>query len=186
MIVLFAEPLSHFRHFFRFALSSFYRPPHGPTPDFTARHHLPLLPLLDGEDHPATETVPEITLEDRQSQRCCQHLISLVSCLDADVRLSRKKSLRRERQAQVRARLTALPFHPTPPEPRLSSPCFRTDRDRQCHSHAHKLPWPHAQPVIDKDDVLAAAPLYLPLRQQDVIHVFFDHVRNIGDDMHKC
>ena len=143
-------------------------------------------PPLDGKDHSATETIPEITLEDRQAQRCCHYRNALVSCLDYDARLSRKKTLRRERQAQVRARLTALPFHPTPPEPRLSSPCFRTDRDRQCHSHAHKLPWPHAQPVIDKDDVLAAAPLYLPLRQQDVIHAFFDHVRNIGDDMHKC
>jgi hypothetical protein len=40
--------------------------------------------------------------------------------------------------------------------------------------------------VIDKDDVLAAAPLYLSLRQQDVIHAFLHHVRNIGDDMHKC
>ena len=105
-------------------------------------------PPLDGEDHSATETIPEITLEDRQAQRCCHYRNALVSCLDYDARLSRKKTLRRERQAQVRAHLTALPFHPTPPEPRLSSPCFRTDRDRQCHSHAHKLPWPHAQPVI--------------------------------------
>ena len=79
-----------------------------------------------------------------------------------------------------------LPCHPTPPEPRLSSPRFRTDRDRQRHSHAHKLPWPHAQPVIDKDDVLTAAPLYLPLRQQDVIHVFLDRVCVIGDDVREC
>jgi hypothetical protein len=33
------------------------------------------------------------------------------------------------------------------------------------------LSWPHAQPVIDKDDVLAAAPpLYLPMHQQDIIY----------------
>ena len=138
-------------------------------------------PPLDGEDYPATETIPEITLEDRQAQTCCQHRNALVSCIDADARLPRKKTLRRECHAQVRACLTALPCYPTPPEPR-----FRTDRDRQRHFHAQKLPWPHAQPVIDKDDVLAAAPPYLPLRQQDVIHAFLDHVRNIGDDMHKC
>jgi hypothetical protein len=40
--------------------------------------------------------------------------------------------------------------------------------------------------VIDKDDVLAAAPLYLPLRQQDVIHAFLDHVRNIGRHAQMC
>ena len=56
---------------------------------------------LDGEDHTATETIPEITLEDRQAQRCCQNRNSLVSCLDADARLFREKTLRRERQAQA-------------------------------------------------------------------------------------
>jgi hypothetical protein len=41
--------------------------------------------------------------------------------------------------------------------------------------------------VIDKDDVLAAAPpLYLPMHQQDVIHAFLDRVRVIGDDVHEC
>ena len=94
-------------------------------------------PPLDGEDHPATETIPEITLEDRQSQRCCQHLISLVSCLDADARLSREKTLRRERQAPVRSRLAALQCHPNPPKPCLSSPRFRTDRGRQRRSNVN-------------------------------------------------
>lgn len=46
-------------------------------------------------------------------------------------------------------------------------------------------PGPHT-PVIDKDDDLAAAPLYLPMRQQDVIHAFLDHVRVICDDVHEC
>ena len=71
-------------------------------------------PPLDGEDHSATETILEITLEDRQASRCCQHRNSLVSCLDADARLSREKTLHRERQAPVRARLTALPCHHNP------------------------------------------------------------------------
>ena len=104
-------------------------------------------PPLDGEDHPATETIPEITLEDRQ---CCQHRNVLVNCIDADARLSRKKRLRRERHAQVRACLTALPCHPTPPEPRLSSPRFRTECNRQRRSHANRLPRPHAQPIIHR------------------------------------
>ena len=190
MIVLFAEPLPHFDASSLSRSALLMRPsaalPMGRHPTLPLATVSLSFPPLDGEDHSATETIPEITLEDRQAQRCCHYRNALVSCLDYDARLSRKKTLRRERQAQVRARLTALPFHPTPPEPRLSLPCFRTDRDRQRHSHAHKLPWPHAQPVIDKDDVLAAAPLYLPLRQQDDIHAFFDHVRNIGDDMHKC
>ena len=141
MIVLFAEPLSHFRHFFCFVLSPWadtrlYRSPPSPSP----------FPSLDG-DHPATETIPEITLKNCQAQRCCRHRNALVSGIDADARLSRKKTLCCECHVQVRACLTALPCH---------------------HSHAHKLPLSHAQPVIDNDDftVLAAAPLYLPLRSK--------------------
>ena len=66
------------------------------------------------------------------------------------------------------------------PNPRLSSPRFRTDRGRQRRSNANWLSWPHAQPVIGEDDVLAAAsPPYLPMRQQDVIHslIVFGHQR---------
>ena len=66
------------------------------------------------------------------------------------------------------------------PNPRLSSPRFRTDRGRQCRSNANWLFWPHTQPVISEDDVLAAAsPPYLPRRQQDVIHslIVFGHQR---------
>ena len=54
-----------------------------------------------------------------------------------------------------------------PPDPRLSSPRFRIDRNRQRRSHANWLSWPHAQPVIDEDDVLGPhsppCPLYCPL-----------------------
>ena len=57
------------------------------------------------------------------------------------------------------------------PNPRLSSPRFCTDRGGQRRSNANRLFWPHIQPVISEDDVLAAAsPLYLPMHQQDVIH----------------
>ena len=127
MIVLFAEPLSHFRHFFRFALSM--RPSaalpmgrHSTSPLATISLSFP---PLDGEDHPVTEIIPEITLEDRQAQRCCQHRNSLFSSLDADARVSREKTLRRERRAPVRSRLAALQCPPNPPKPRLSSSRFR-------------------------------------------------------------
>ena len=71
--------------------------------------------------------------------------------------------------------------------PRLSSPRFRTDRGRQRRSHANWLSWPHAQPVIDKDDVLAAAPpLYLPMHQQVIIYAILYCVCNIGDSVHEC
>ena len=129
MIVLFAEPLPHFdaSSLSRSALSM--RPsaalPMGRHPTLPLATISLSFPPLNGEDHPATETIPEITLEDRQSQRCCQHRISLVSCLDADARLSREKTLRRERQAPVRSRLTALQCHPNPTKPRLSSSRFR-------------------------------------------------------------
>ena len=78
-----------------------------------------------------------------------------------------------------------------PPDPRLSSPRFRIDRNRQRRSHANWLSWPHAQPVIDKDDVLAAVPpllppLYLPMHQQDIINTILYCVCNIGDNVHEC
>ena len=41
--------------------------------------------------------------------------------------------------------------------------------------------------MIDKDDVLAAAPpLYLPMHQQDVIYTILYCVCNIGDNVHEC
>ena len=64
-----------------------------------------------------------------------------------------------------------VPREPASLNPCLSSPRFRTDRGRQRRSHANRLSWPHAQPVIDKDGVLPAAPpLYLPMHQQDIIY----------------
>ena len=51
-----------------------------------------------------------------------------------------------------------VPRERASPNPCLSSPRFRTDRGRQLRSHANWLSWPHAQPLIDKDDVLAAVP----------------------------
>ena len=64
---------------------------------------------------------------------------------------------------------------------------FRTDRGRQHRSHANWLSWPHAQPVIDKDDVLAAAPpLYLPMHQQDIIYTILYCVCDISNNVHEC
>ena len=66
-----------------------------------------------------------------------------------------------------------VPRERASPNPCLSSPRFRTDRGRQRRSNANWLSWPHAQPVIDKDDVLAAAPpLYLPMHQQALFTSF--------------
>ena len=74
-----------------------------------------------------------------------------------------------------------------PPDPRLSSPRFRIYRNRQRRSHANWLSWPHAQPVIDKDDVLATAfPLYLPMHQQGIIYTILYCVCNIDDNVHEC
>ena len=54
---------------------------------------------------------------------------------------------------------------PAPPDPRLSPPRFRTDRELPCKAIAQF----YTQHVIDKDVVLPAAPpLYLPMHQQDV------------------
>ena len=50
------------------------------------------------------------------------------------------------------------------PDPCLSLPRFRIDRNRQRRSHEPGYP-DLTQPVIDKDDVLATAPLCSPMHQ---------------------
>ena len=178
------------------------RPLHGPTPDHNARHHLPLLFPLDGEDPTTTETTLETIPRIAEAERRHRRRTALASGPDAYARLSREKILHCER---VRARRSALPCPPTtdlghdetvrrdheldlhrlrqteyrghrrlhhsnhtsrisPPlndhmqvnVPRerapsnlcLSSPRFRTDRDRLCRSHSSWLLQPHTQSVI--------------------------------------
>ena len=71
------------------------------------------IPPLDGEDRPATETTLETTLEDRRSTKTLS--VSECPCQrpQRHARRFREKTLHCEGQAQVRARRSAPPCHPT-------------------------------------------------------------------------
>ena len=123
---------------------------------------------------------------------------------DEIVRRDHELDIHRLRQTEYRAcllhyshrmsRLSPAPKDPMQvdvprePTPSISLPFFipLSHRSQQAALHANWLPRPHTQFVIDKDGVLAAAPLYVPMHQQDIIHTFLDRVCDIGDDVHGC
>ena len=71
------------------------------------------IPPLDGEDRPAMETTLETTLEDRRSTKTLSASECPCQRPQRHARRFREKTLHCEGQAQVRARRSAPPCHPT-------------------------------------------------------------------------
>jgi hypothetical protein len=106
VIVLFAEPLFHFRLIpFRPLCPSTALPTAWAD---TAHHHALLSPSMM-----RTSQLQKPPLRTAEAQRRYRHRNALASGPDADAQLSREKTLRHERHAQVRARRSALLCPPT-------------------------------------------------------------------------